>query len=222
MAGSAARCGRRARQASASLASRGGSRLIDPLKFEHSAQRARVPGDPSAARNPSRRRGYHTPRGPWLRRSEALHVSRRTRLVGCDPLPPAHPSDGRQPDDAGEQVGSGQRPRQDAPRRIDHGKEHQHSGRGAQAPKRHEGGLVHRDQSHGPRAAGVVKLYARRFTIEETFRDIKDNHFGMGRDPHRYAGASRPNASPQRRGAGPTLLGAAGEACGLDRTLMGG
>ena len=29
-------------------------------------------------------------------------------------------------------------------------------------------------------AAGVVKLYARRFTIEETFRDIKDNHFGRG------------------------------------------
>jgi hypothetical protein len=23
-------------------------------------------------------------------------------------------------------------------------------------------------------------LYARRFTIEETFRDLKDNHFGMG------------------------------------------
>lgn len=29
-------------------------------------------------------------------------------------------------------------------------------------------------------ARQVVKLYGRRFTIEETFRDIKDPHFGMG------------------------------------------
>ena len=34
-------------------------------------------------------------------------------------------------------------------------------------------------------AAGVVQLYARRFTIEETFRDIKDNHFGSVRPPDR-------------------------------------
>jgi hypothetical protein len=71
-------------------------------------------------------------------------------------------------------------------------------------------------------AAGVVKLYARRFTIEETFRDIKDNHFGMGLSVTRID-------SPQRRDrlllmaamaqALLTLLGAAGEACGLDRML---
>jgi len=71
-------------------------------------------------------------------------------------------------------------------------------------------------------AAGVVKLYARRFTIEETFRDIKDNHFGMGLSTTRIG-------SPKRRDrllllsaiaqALLTLLGAAGEACGLDRTL---
>lgn len=71
-------------------------------------------------------------------------------------------------------------------------------------------------------AAGVVKLYARRFTIEETFRDLKDNHFGMGLSAT-HIGA------PERRDrllligavahALLTLLGAAGEACGLDRTL---
>jgi Transposase DDE domain len=71
-------------------------------------------------------------------------------------------------------------------------------------------------------AAGVVKLYGRRFTIEETFRDIKDNHFGMGLSATHIG-------SPQRRDrllllsaiahALLTLLGAAGEACGLDRTL---
>lgn len=71
-------------------------------------------------------------------------------------------------------------------------------------------------------AAGVVRLYARRFTIEETFRDIKDNHFGMGLSATHIA-------TPERRDrllliaavaqALLTLLGAAGEACGLDRTL---
>jgi hypothetical protein len=71
-------------------------------------------------------------------------------------------------------------------------------------------------------AAGVIKLYARRFTIEETFRDIKDNHFGMGLSATHIG-------SPLRRDrlllmaamaqALLTLLGAAGEACGLDRML---
>jgi len=71
-------------------------------------------------------------------------------------------------------------------------------------------------------AAGVVALYARRFTIEETFRDIKDNHFGMGLSATHIG-------TPERRDrllllsavaqALLTLLGAAGEACGLDRTL---
>ena len=71
-------------------------------------------------------------------------------------------------------------------------------------------------------AQGVVKLYARRFTIEETFRDMKDNHFGMGLSATHIG-------VPARRDrllllgaishALLTLLGAAGEACGLDRLL---
>lgn len=71
-------------------------------------------------------------------------------------------------------------------------------------------------------AAGVVKLYARRFTIEETFRDVKDNHFGMGLSATHIG-------VPERRDrllllgavshALLTLLGAAGEACGIDRML---
>ncbi len=71
-------------------------------------------------------------------------------------------------------------------------------------------------------ASGVVRLYARRFTIEETFRDIKDHHFGMGLSATHIG-------TPERRDrvlllsavaqALLTLLGAAGEACGLDRTL---
>jgi hypothetical protein len=71
-------------------------------------------------------------------------------------------------------------------------------------------------------AAGVVELYARRFTIEETFRDLKDPRFGTGL-------GSVHISQPERRDrlmllfavahALLTLLGAAGEACGLDRTL---
>lgn len=71
-------------------------------------------------------------------------------------------------------------------------------------------------------AAEVVARYSRRFTIEETFRDIKDNHFGMGLSATHIG-------TPERRDrllfisavaqALLTLLGAASEACGLDRTL---
>jgi hypothetical protein len=71
-------------------------------------------------------------------------------------------------------------------------------------------------------AAAVTKLYGRRFTIEETFRDTKDVHFGMGlsathigsnarRDRLLFLGAIAYALL--------VLLGAAGERCGLDRTL---
>jgi len=71
-------------------------------------------------------------------------------------------------------------------------------------------------------AAEIVKLYGRRFTIEETFRDQKDLHFGMGLKATHIG-------TPQRRdrllllGAIAqsllTLLGAAAEATGLDRLM---
>ena len=71
-------------------------------------------------------------------------------------------------------------------------------------------------------ASGVVKLYSRRFTIEETFRDLKDPRFGVGLRQTRIG-------RPDRRDrlmmlfamahALITLLGAAGERAGLDRTL---
>ena len=71
-------------------------------------------------------------------------------------------------------------------------------------------------------AAQVVKRYGRRFTIEETFRDTKDLHFGMGLKATHIG-------KPARRHrllfllavahALLTLLGAASEATGLDRTL---
>ena len=71
-------------------------------------------------------------------------------------------------------------------------------------------------------AAQAVKLYGGRFSIEEAFRDIKDSKYGMGLSGVRIS-------SPQRRdrllllcaiaSTLLTLLGAAGEAIGLDRSL---
>jgi hypothetical protein len=71
-------------------------------------------------------------------------------------------------------------------------------------------------------AGKIVQLYGRRFTIEETFRDTKDIHFGMGLSATHIK-------SPARRerilflGAMAhallTLLGEAGERAGLDRKL---
>jgi len=71
-------------------------------------------------------------------------------------------------------------------------------------------------------AAGVVKLYARRFTIEETFRDVKDNRFGMGMSSTHIGVPARRDRMLLLAAIAQallTLLGAAGEACGLDRTL---
>jgi len=71
-------------------------------------------------------------------------------------------------------------------------------------------------------AAAIVKLYGRRFTIEETFRDTKDIHFGMGLKAT-HIGDSRRRDRLLLLGAIAhallTLLGAAGERAGLDRTL---
>lgn len=71
-------------------------------------------------------------------------------------------------------------------------------------------------------AAAIVKLYGRRFTIEETFRDQKDLRFGLGlRATHIRSAARRDRflfllAIAQ---ALLTLLGAASERSGLDAYL---
>lgn len=71
-------------------------------------------------------------------------------------------------------------------------------------------------------AASLIKLYGRRFSIEETFRDLKDPRFGRGLGELRIA-------SPARRDrilliaalavALLTLLGMASEQCGFDKRL---
>lgn len=71
-------------------------------------------------------------------------------------------------------------------------------------------------------ASQVVKRYGRRFSIEETFRDTKDLHFGLGLKATHIS-------KPERRDrmlllvamahALLTLLGAASEATGMDAYL---
>lgn len=71
-------------------------------------------------------------------------------------------------------------------------------------------------------AADVVRLYGKRFSIEETFRDTKDLHFGMGlKATHIRNGERRDRLMMLVAIAHTlmTLLGAASEASGLDRYL---
>lgn len=72
------------------------------------------------------------------------------------------------------------------------------------------------------RAAEVVKKYGRRFTIEETFRDSKDIRFGLGLKATHIGRTDRRDRLLflfAMAHALLTLLGAASEASGLDRTL---
>jgi hypothetical protein len=71
-------------------------------------------------------------------------------------------------------------------------------------------------------AADVVRVYGRRFSIEETFRDTKDIHFGMGLSATHIGDPARRDRLLFVAAFAHvllTLLGAAGERCGLDRTL---
>jgi hypothetical protein len=71
-------------------------------------------------------------------------------------------------------------------------------------------------------ARQVVKLYGRRFSIEETFRDTKNIHFGMGLSATHIGDPARRDRLLLIAAFAYvllTLLGAAGERAGLDRLL---
>lgn len=71
-------------------------------------------------------------------------------------------------------------------------------------------------------ATGIVKLYGRRFTIEESFRDTKDPRFGLGLSATRVGRTDRRDRLLLIGALAQvllTMLGAASEATGLDRTL---
>lgn len=71
-------------------------------------------------------------------------------------------------------------------------------------------------------ASHVVKRYGRRFTIEETFRDTKDLHFGMGLKATHIKNPARRDRLlllVAMAHALLTLLGAASEATGMDAYL---
>jgi len=71
-------------------------------------------------------------------------------------------------------------------------------------------------------ATRIVKLYGRRFTIEETFRDQKDPRFGLGLSATHTKSCDRRDRLLLLAALAEallTLLGAAGEAAGLDWLL---
>lgn len=71
-------------------------------------------------------------------------------------------------------------------------------------------------------ARPVVALYGKRFTIEENFRDTKDNHFGMGMSSTHISDTKRRDRLLLLSALAValfTLLGAAGESLGYDRWI---
>jgi hypothetical protein len=71
-------------------------------------------------------------------------------------------------------------------------------------------------------AGDVTTLYSRRFTIEETFRDTKDIHFGMALSATHIHSAERRDRLLMLAAMAYSmlvLLGAAGERAGLDKGL---
>ena len=71
-------------------------------------------------------------------------------------------------------------------------------------------------------AAEVVKLYGKRFTIEENFRDSKNLRFGMGLSETRVDSTERRDRLLLLSALAVvllTFLGAAGEKTGLDRMM---
>ena len=72
------------------------------------------------------------------------------------------------------------------------------------------------------KASEIVKLYGKRFTIEETFRDEKNLHFGMGLSATHIRDGNRRDRLLLLAAIAHallTLLGAASEEAGLDRYL---
>ena len=71
-------------------------------------------------------------------------------------------------------------------------------------------------------ATAIVKLYGRRFSIEETFRDEKDPHFGLGLSQTHIGTSGRRDRLLMLAAIAHallTLVGRAGETLGLDRQL---
>src|SRR5690606_17060751 len=71
-------------------------------------------------------------------------------------------------------------------------------------------------------ATQIVRLYGRRFTIEETFRDTKDIHFGMGLSATHIKSLARRERILFLGALAHvllTLLGEAGERAGYERML---
>ncbi|WP_407644705.1 transposase [Defluviicoccus vanus] len=168
--------------------------------------------------------GGDDPRRPRLRRPQTIRLSDEIGLRLCHPVPRRHPRRRRRRrKPGGGRAGRQGRPGAPSARRLGHCR---------RATGRRRRLCVHAKAMKEPwclatskadaSAREIVNLYARRWTIEPSFRDTKDLRFGMG------LGAVR-IGDPQRRDRllllnafavlFLTLLGEAGEALGMDRHL---
>ena len=157
------------------------------------------------------------------RRRQTVRIPRKPRLRFHHPLSRQRSCDrGGRPDAPGRRLGRQGRARPPSARRRTH----------RRPPQGRCGGCVHAKgmkeawrlaaSDATARASQIVNLYAKRWTIEPGFRDTKDLRFGMGLSVLRIG-------DPQRRDRLLllnalailllTLLGAAGESLGMDRSL---
>ena len=92
---------------------------------------------------------------------------------------------------------------------------------GLRACHGHEGALDLAASDGSPAAPELIKLYAKRWTIEPSFRDSKDLRFGMGMSaPDRRSATPRPPSAGQRlRHPAADPAGRCGESLGMDRQL---
>jgi hypothetical protein len=67
--------------------------------------------------------------------------------------------------------------------------------------------------------AQAVRVYGRRFTIEEAFRDVKDSRYGLGLSTTHIGDPRRRDRLLLICAMATTLLGRAGESLGMDRML---
>ncbi len=198
--------------------------MKDDLEEQAQRLRGRLPEE--AGRSSARGRQGDDPGGPRLWRYETVRLSRDARLRLCDPVPGQHArhgGDGGAPPGCG--LGRQGRPRRQAGWGSPDGSEHPVGAVVCVHAKGMKEPWCLATSFGGATAREIVDAYAKRWTIEPSFRDTKDIRFGMGLSLLRI---SRPDRRDRLLLINAfavhllTMLGTAGEELGMDRQLRSG